>query len=135
MFPSLESKLERFEELQQQLQDPAIASDPNKFIPLQREMGGLQKVAKAVREFHELEGDISAAREMVEEETEADAKAYAEEELAELVARLEPKQEELEDLATAGDSITRGGLIMEIRAGTGGDEAALFAGNLLGLAR
>jgi peptide chain release factor 1 len=131
MFPSLESKLERFEELQQQLQDPAIASDPNKFIPLQREMGGLQKVAKAVREFHELEGDISAAREMVEEETEADAKAYAEEELAELVARLEPKQEELEDLATAGDSITRGGLIMEIRAGTGGDEAALFAGNLL----
>jgi peptide chain release factor 1 len=130
MFPSLETKLKRYEELQQQLQDPDIVSDPNKFIPLQREMGGLAKVAKAVRGFHTLEGDIAAAREMIAEETDADAKAYAAEELAELVARLEPMQEELEDLATAGDSITRGGLIMEIRAGTGGDEAALFAGNL-----
>ena len=77
MFPSLETKLKRYEELQQQLQDPDIVSDPNKFIPLQREMGGLAKVAKAVRGFHTLEGDIAAAREMIAEETDADAKAYA----------------------------------------------------------
>ena len=48
MFPSLESKRKRYEELELQLQDPEIASDPNKFIPLQREHGGLAKVAKAV---------------------------------------------------------------------------------------
>jgi peptide chain release factor 1 len=130
MFPSLEAKLKRFEELEQQLQDLQIASDPNKFIPLQREQGGLAKVARAVRAYQAVEQDIAAAREMVDEETDADAKAYAEAELADLVKQIEVMQSELEELAMAGDSITRGGLIMEIRAGTGGDEAALFAGNL-----
>lgn len=130
MFPSLETKLERYEELEQQLQQPEIATDPNKFIPLQREHGGLAKVALAVRAFHELEADIAAAREMVDEETDADGKAYAQAELDQMNERMEAMREELEELATAGDSITRGGLIMEIRAGTGGDEAALFAGNL-----
>ena len=130
MFPSLEAKLKRFEELEQQLQDPEIASDPNKFIPLQREQGGLAKIARAVRDYHAVEQDIAAAREMADEETDADAKAYAEAELTELVQQIEAMQPELEELAMAGDSITRGGLIMEIRAGTGGDEAALFAGNL-----
>ncbi len=130
MFPSLEAKLKRYEELQQQLQDPAVASDPNKFIPLQREQGGLAKIAKAVREYHSLEEDIQAARAMAEEETDPEVKAYADAELSELLERMESLQKELEDIAAAGDAITRGGLIMEIRAGTGGDEAALFAGDL-----
>jgi len=130
MFPSLEAKLKRYDELERQLQDPAISSDPGKFIPLQREQGGLAKVARAVRRFHELEEEIETARQMVEEEKSADARAYAESELATLVHQKESLEAELEDMATAGDSITRGGLIMEIRAGTGGDEAALFAANL-----
>lgn len=130
MFPSLEAKLKRFEELERQLQDPAISTDPNKFIPLQREHGGLAKVAKAVRKFHGLEEEIATAEQMIEEEKSAEARAYAQQELAGLVAQKEVLETELEDMATAGDSITRGGLIMEIRAGTGGDEAALFAANL-----
>jgi peptide chain release factor 1 len=67
---------------------------------------------------------------MVDEETDADDRAYAQTELDQLATQLDSLKIELEDLATAGDSITRGGLIMEIRAGTGGDEAALFAGDL-----
>ncbi|GAB4147399.1 MAG: peptide chain release factor 1 [Planctomycetaceae bacterium] len=130
MFPSLEAKFQQYEELEQQLQDPAIASDPNKFIPLQRELGGLRKVAMAVREYHRLEEEIETAQMMVEEETDAEARKYAQTELDQLVEQMETLKTELEDLATAGDSITRGGLIMEIRAGTGGDEAALFAGDL-----
>lgn len=130
MFPSLETKLKRYEQLEMQLQDPDVASDPNKFVPLQRELGGLAKVAKAVREYHHLEGEIEAAQMMVDEETDDDAKEYAQSELEELLARKEAMEPELEDLATAGDSITRGGLIMEIRAGTGGDEAGIFAGDL-----
>ncbi len=135
MFPSLEAKLERYEELEQQLQSPEIASDPNRFIPIQRELGGLAKIAKAVREFHTLEGDIEAARMMVDEEADAEAAAYAQEELDALLKKRAALEPELEDLATAGDSITRGGLIMEIRAGTGGDEAALFAGDLFEMYR
>ncbi|MFQ5732640.1 MAG: peptide chain release factor 1 [Planctomycetaceae bacterium] len=135
MFPSLEAKLARYEELEQQLQDPEVASDPNKFIPVQREMGGLAKVAKAVREAHAIEDDLATARMMVDEESDADSKAYAQSELDELLAKRAAMQTELEDLATAGDSITRGGLIMEIRAGTGGDEAAIFAGDLFEMYR
>ncbi|MEZ6056473.1 MAG: peptide chain release factor 1 [Planctomycetaceae bacterium] len=130
MFPSLEEKLRRFDELEQQLQDPLILTDSNKLVEIQREYGGLKKVALVVRQFHELEANIEAARMMVEEETDEESRAYAQEELDALTAERESRSVELEDLATAGDSITRGALIMEIRAGTGGDEAALFAGDL-----
>ena len=130
MFPSLEQKLARYEELEKQLEDPEVLTNVDQMLAIQKEMGGLAKVATAVREFHSLEGDIEAAQMMVDEETDADAKAYAKEELDGLVARRTEMAEELEDLATAGDSITRGSLILEIRAGTGGDEAALFAKDL-----
>ncbi|QDT64510.1 peptide chain release factor 1 [Calycomorphotria hydatis] len=130
MFPSLEAKLKRFEELELQLQDPEVMSDTDKMVSIQKEYGGLKKVADQVRAYHDLAAEIETAEEMIAEESDPEAKAYAEEELAELTARMDVMQPELEDLATAGDSITRGGLMMEIRAGTGGEEAALFARDL-----
>ncbi len=130
MFPSLETKYQRFLELEKQMQDPEVLSDPQKMLTIQKEYGGLRKVAHAVRDYHSLMADIEAAEMMRDEETDPQAEAYAEEELAGLEERREKMAAELEDLATAGDSVTRGGLIMEIRAGTGGDEAALFAHNL-----
>ena len=130
MFPSLDAKLNRFEELERELQDPAIHSDVNRMVALQREHGGLSKVARVVREYYNRQADIEAARTMVAEETDPDARAYAQAELDELQQKQEALEKELEDLATAGDSITRGGLIMEIRAGTGGEEASLFARDL-----
>jgi peptide chain release factor 1 len=130
MFPSLETKLKRFEELERQLQDPQILAVPSKMLEVQREYGGLKKVALSVRSFKRLEDDISAAREMLDSETDAAARSYAKEELRSLEQRRNDLQSELEDIVTAGDSYTRGGLIMEIRAGTGGEEAALFAGDL-----
>jgi peptide chain release factor 1 len=131
MFPSLETKLKRFEELESQLQDPAVLADTQRLLAVQREYGGLAKVARVVREYHQRQADIEAARMMLEEETDPSAREYAQQELDELVEKQKALETELEDIATAGDSITRGGLIMEIRAGTGGDEAALFAGDLL----
>lgn len=130
MFPSLQQKLDRYEELEKLLLDPEILADIDRLLQIQKEMGGLNKVAQSVREFHVLEGDIEAAQMMVDEETDPDSKKYAEQELQELVAKRDLMAIDLEDLATAGDSITRGSLIMEIRAGTGGDEAALFARDL-----
>lgn len=130
MFPSLELKLKRFEELEQQLQDPEVLANIDRLLEIQREHGGLQKVASAVREFHKLEASIEAANEMLEHESDPEMKEYAQTELDQLLARKAPLEEQLEDFATAGDSIMRGSLIMEIRAGTGGDEAALFAGDL-----
>jgi peptide chain release factor 1 len=130
MYPSLETKLKRYEELEQMLQDPANASDPAKFLPLQREQGGLVKVARAMKRYHALQGDVATARAMLDEEKNPTSREYAKSELDSLLNQLKASEVELEDLATAGDSVTRGSLIMEIRAGTGGDEAALFAGEL-----
>ena len=130
MFPSLETKLKRYEELERQIADPGIASDPQKFIPIQREMGSLAKVARAVRRFHSLEDEVTTAGMLLDEERTPDGKAYAKAELDKLQNERDALATDLEDMATAGDSITRGGLIMEIRAGTGGDEAALFARDL-----
>ena len=130
MFPSLEAKLKRYEELEQELQDPEVLADVSRMVALQREMGGLAKVAKAVRDYNALVGDIEVAELMVAEESDPEAKKYAQTELEQLRTQLNAMEEPLEDLATAGDSISRGSLIMEIRAGTGGDEAALFARDL-----
>jgi peptide chain release factor 1 len=130
MYPSLESKLKRYDELERMLQDPAISSDPAKFLPLQREQGGLIKVARAMRRYHALKDDIATARMLLDEEKDHQAREYAKTELDQLLTEQKTLEAELEDLASAGDSATRGSLIMEVRAGTGGDEAALFAGEL-----
>ncbi len=130
MFPSLEQKFDRHQNLQQQLMDPEVTSDIDRMLEIQKEIGGLAKIATAVGNFRELQGDIEAAQMMVDEAMDPESKDYAQEELNELLAHNETLKTELDDLATAGDSITRGSLIMEIRAGTGGDEAALFVRDL-----
>lgn len=131
MFPSLEAKYERFLELEKMLQDPAILSNSDKLIEVQKEYGGLRRIAAAMKSFYSLREDLEAAEMMLSEESDADAKAYAQDEVDTLKSKLAAMEPDLEELAAAGDTITRGGLIMEIRAGTGGDEAALFAGDLL----
>jgi peptide chain release factor 1 len=130
MFPSLQSKLARYEELEKMLQDPAVLSDSYKLSQLQREYGGLSKVARRVREFNRLEQEEENARQMVAAESDSELMAYAQEELDKLTRERETLQKELEDMVLAGDALTRGSLIMEIRAGTGGEEAALFARDL-----
>ncbi|WP_010582559.1 peptide chain release factor 1 [Schlesneria paludicola] len=130
MFPTLQVKLARYEELERMLQDPVILADTAKMLDCQREHGGLGKIARSIREFNQLEGDVAAVREMIESADDAETREYAQAELSELQTRYDALRTELEDMVTAGDSLTRGSLIMEIRAGTGGDEAALFARDL-----
>ena len=130
MFPSLQAKLARFEELERQLEDPSVLADAARLTQIQRERGGLAKVAGKVRDFNTLDEEIAVAQAMVAEELDADSKAYAQSELDGLVAKKSALQQELEDMVLAGDALTRGSLIMEIRAGTGGEEAALFARDL-----
>ncbi|MFH1299747.1 MAG: peptide chain release factor 1 [Planctomycetota bacterium] len=129
-FPTLQAKLVRYEELGKQLQDPEVLTNNAKMVEIQREYGGLGKVAQEVKLYNNRAADIEVAREMLKEETDPAAKAYAQKELDELCEAQEAHTKELEDIVVAGDSITRGGLIMEIRAGAGGDEAALFAREL-----
>ena len=130
MFPVLQARLTRHEELERQLQDPDVLADTTRMLELQREHGGLGKVAHTVREFNQLEANLATAREMFQSAEDAETREYAHAECIELQAKFDTMRVELEDMVTAGDSLTRGSLIMEIRAGTGGDEAALFARDL-----
>ena len=130
MFPSLQLKLERFKYLELQLQDPVMLADISKLLDIQREYGGLTKVANKVLAFNLLETDIATATKMMQDEGDGELRDLVREELKDIEAQYEVLRLELEDMVLAGDSLTRGSLIMEIRAGTGGDEAALFAGNL-----
>ena len=135
MYPSLQEKLKRYEELELQLQDPEVLANISKLLEIQREYGGLSKVALKTKKFNGLEEDIATAEEMVREESNPESKQYAQEELKSLQAEYEELRVELEEIVLAGDSITRGSMIMEIRAGTGGDEASLFARDLFEMYR
>ena len=135
MFPSLQTKLARYDELERQLQDPAVHADIDMMLEIQREHGGLMKIALKVRKFNSLEEDLQVAKEMYWEENESHSRAAAKVELDLIETDYDVLRQELEDMVLSGDTLTRGSMIMEIRAGTGGDEAALFARDLFEMYR
>jgi peptide chain release factor 1 len=125
----LEEKLRRFEELETQLVDPAVLSDSSRLSAAAREHGSLAKLATKYRRFKELNRQIAGAQEMLEG-SDAELRELAEAELPELKEQRESLWGELLDLTIGGDDANRTRCVMEIRAGTGGEEAALFARDL-----
>jgi peptide chain release factor 1 len=125
----LEEKLARFEELEGQLVDPAILGDSARLTAAIREHGSLNRLATKYRRFKELNGEIAEAREMADGD-DAEMGELAEAELPELIAAREALWSELLELTLGGADANRTRCVMEIRAGTGGDEAALFARDL-----
>ena len=136
MFEKLQVDYQRFKELDAALLDPALASDPARYASLAKERGSLAKLAVPYDRYLELGREIAQAQAMVAAEADFDMRAYAEAELESLVARQQEVGEALRDMLydkAAGSD--RAGLIVEIRAGTGGDEAALFARDLFEMYR
>jgi peptide chain release factor 1 len=125
----LEQKLDRFEELERQILDPAVQADSARMSAVAREHGSLAKVATKFRRFKDLNRQIAAALEFMEG-SDADLRELAEAELPELKAQREALWTELLDLTIGGEDAARSRCVMEIRAGTGGEEAALFARDL-----
>jgi peptide chain release factor 1 len=129
MWPIFEQALERYHELEQQLSDPAVLTDPVRFMRAAKEHGALAKRVKPYLKYKEITADIARIEELLASETDAEMRQYAEQELKELQNSRQAFQTRLEDFVLA-EGETYDSLIMEIRAGTGGDEAALFAGDL-----
>jgi peptide chain release factor 1 len=129
MFPVMEQKLARFRELEDQLADPAVASDHSRFSAAAKEHGSLARLVKPYLEFQHLERSIADAEALAASD-DADMRALAEEELAQLRPRRDELHLKIEDQLLVDPSEDFARLIVEIRAGEGGDEAALFAGNL-----
>jgi peptide chain release factor 1 len=125
----LESVRDRFEELAGLLADPEVIGDQNKFRDLSKEYSRVEPVVKLFSDYESIDADMTAAREMAED-SDAEIRAMGEEELAALEERHEALELELQKALIPPDPHDESNVYLEIRAGTGGDEAAIFAGDL-----
>jgi peptide chain release factor 1 len=130
MWAKLDDAAQRYAELENQLADPAIAADGVKYNKLARELAVLAKQVKPYQEFQQLARQIAETEEGLKTESDEEMRAIMAEELAQLRARHDKLRDKLEDMLLMDPSEDFDSLIMEIRAGVGGDEAALFAADL-----
>jgi peptide chain release factor 1 len=129
-WPSYEKTLARSRELEQLLADPAVIADRARYTQTAKEHGSLAKLVKPYLEYKNVLADVAQAEALAAAETDPEMRRYAEEELTALRARQHALHTRLEDLLLVEPGEDFGSVILEIRAGTGGDEAALFAGDL-----
>ena len=132
---TLEEKLDRFEQLERDMSDPDVLGDGARMSATAREHGGLAKVAGKYREFKRLTDEIRGCEEMAEAAEDSEEREMAETEMASLRKKRESLWEDLLSLTIGGEDSHRTRCVMEIRAGTGGDEAALFARDLFEMYR
>ncbi|MBI3579484.1 MAG: peptide chain release factor 1, partial [Ignavibacteriales bacterium] len=130
MFDKLEKIVERINEIQQLLSDPAVASDQKKFRDLGKELRMLEPIVKAYQRYKKVQNDFNGSKELLESVSEPEMKAMAQEEYDNLKIQLVTLEEELKVLLVPQDPNDTKNFIMEIRGGTGGEEAALFAADL-----
>jgi peptide chain release factor 1 len=130
MWPAFEQALTRYRELESHLSDPVVIGNRARFTQVAKEHGSLAKMVKPYLEYQDVSKDIGQAEALIAAESDPEMRQYAEEELAGKKAQLQLLTTRLEDLLLVDPGEDYGSVIVEIRAGTGGDEAALFAGDL-----
>lgn len=122
---------ERYEELEKLLSDPHVLEQRDKYLQLSREIAGLSPTVELFRKVKKLEQELAEAREMLGESDEPEMKEYLKAELDSLQVELAGVEAELKEHLLPRDPYDDKSVFIEIRAGTGGDEAALFAADLL----
>ena len=130
MVDKLEKISERFQELQTLVSDPAVMKDQQQYRELMREMAALEEVVVLYHQYKKLKLEIDNTEQLIEEGGERELVDLAREELEILRERQEQMEQELKVLLIPKDPMDLKNIIMEIRAGTGGEEAALFAADL-----
>ena len=130
MFDRLEQIKKRYQELSETLSDPEIFKDQNKFKKFAKEQSDLSGIVATYDKYEKIRQQTIDAKEIIDKEKDAELVELAEIELADLAPRQEALEEELKALLIPKDPEDEKNAIVEIRAGTGGDEACLFAGNL-----
>ncbi|MBR6538059.1 MAG: peptide chain release factor 1 [Lachnospiraceae bacterium] len=130
MFDKLEDLLQRYEELQNELSDPNVVNDQARFRKLMKEQNDLADIVAEYKRYKQTKQDIEDSLMMLEEESDEDMREMAKEELAEAKNRIEECEQNLKILLIPKDPNDEKNVIVEIRAGAGGDEAALFAAEL-----
>ena len=120
----------RFEEVQQQITDPAVIADMKRYVRLNQEYKSLEKLDRAFREYKGLVENIQTGREMLAEEHDEELREMIWEEIEGDEEKIPAKEHEIKMLLAPADPEDNKNAILEIRAGTGGDEASIFAGDL-----
>lgn len=126
----LDSILERFEEVTQLMAQPDIATDPHRMSELSQERSSLEEVVDAIEKYRSVQEDIEDLRELVELEEDEELVEMAADELSELESKMPQWEKDLRMKLIPKDPEDDKSAIVEVRAGTGGDEASLFAGDL-----
>jgi len=126
----LEGVKNRFEEVGKLITQPDVISDMKRYIRLNKEYKDLEPIIAAFKRYKNLLSNISSAKEMLAEEKDEEIREMAKAELEELTEKITPLENEIKLLLLPGDPQDDKNAILEIRAGTGGDEASIFAGDL-----
>ncbi|MDO5664627.1 MAG: peptide chain release factor 1 [Bacteroidia bacterium] len=126
----LEHLVTRFEEIGTLITDPTIISDMKRFVKLNKEYRDLEEIVEARNEYKQALDSIEEAKLILDTESDSDLRALANEELATNTEKLPEMEEKIKFLLIPADPEDAKNVIMEIRGGTGGDEAAIFAGDL-----
>lgn len=130
MFDKLEDLLIRYEEIMSELNEPTVAEDQNRFRKLMKEQSDLIPIVEAYREYKKAKQNVEDSLAMLDEESDEEMRELAKEELNSSKARIEELEQELKILLLPKDPNDDKNVIVEIRSGAGGDEAALFAAEI-----
>lgn len=130
MIEKLELIKERFQEVSKMIVDPEVIADMKRYVKLNKEYKDLGKIVDCYDKYQDVVNNIASNKEIIETEDDPDFKAMAEEDLKSLEVEKVDLEEELKQLMIPKDPEDAKNCVMEFRAGTGGDEASIFAGDL-----
>ena len=130
LLEKLEKIVERYQEVERLLAEPDVMNDMKRYVQLGKEYRELAPVVEAAGRYRTLLEGLAQARSILAEESDADLRELAKQEIEENEGRVDPMEEEIRLLLLPSDPQDSKNAIVEIRAGTGGDEASLFAGDL-----
>ncbi|MCD4747054.1 MAG: peptide chain release factor 1 [Bacteroidales bacterium] len=126
----LEDIYKRYEEIAEQMNDPVVVSDMKRYIKLSKDFKDLQPIVNAYKKYKNILDNIKSAKEILYDEKDEEFRTMAKEELAELTIQRDKLEEDIRVMLIPEDPQDSKNAIVEIRAGTGGDEASIFAGDL-----
>lgn len=130
MLDRIEQVVNRFEEIEYQMADPAVTADHEKLMKLAQERSDIEPLVLSYRRHKEIETEVADARELIEMEDDAEMRSMAQDEIKTLEAEQGKLEKKMIRLLIPKDPRDNRNVYVEIRAGTGGDEAALFAADL-----
>ncbi|EKS51276.1 Peptide chain release factor 1 [Lacticaseibacillus rhamnosus LRHMDP2] len=133
IFEQLDGLLVRYEELEELMSDPEVISDTKRYLALSKEEGGMRDVVAAYKKYKQVLSDIKESEEVLRESKDEDMEALAKEDLEDLQKQKADLEEKIKVLMLPKDPNDDKNIIMEIRGAAGGDEASLFAGDLLNM--